>query len=107
MEARINKYYNTALFTIPTLVDETATAVEDHLNKPSMTSVNLIEYWTNITLHQAHLFHKYTYYESKYRGYIVSCEWVKQRMANSCAEELIQRVEEKYETLEDLVQYTS
>lgn len=72
--------------------------------KPDTAGVNLFKHWTNTTLHHDYIYQKDNYHELRDREDIVSDEWVKHIMSNYCTVELIQMVEEKYQTLEDIQQ---
>ena len=73
-EDKVNGYDTKAPFMITRLVDGILTAVGYFWRNPDIRGVNLFNHWTKITLYQATIFQKDTYYESRDMEDIVSCE---------------------------------
>ena len=86
-------------FIIPTLVDQYASAFEDHCQGCATTGVNLLSHWSKVSLCVVAQFQRYSYDNCNDDEDIVSYEWTKELFVNSSGPALIKRVGEEYEAL--------
>ena len=104
LEARLIAYDMVAPFIFLDFLDEYALNVENLWGGCALTCVNLFNHWSNISLQQEIIFQRDSYYRFVNDEDIFRCGWTLYLFVNSCDGDLINRTEEKYDTLNELEQ---
>ena len=98
LEARVLSNDIIAPFIVLDLVYKYALEVEDLWGDRAAPGMHLFKHWSKISLQQEILFQRYYYDNCVDNEDIVSCECNLELFVNSCDGDLINSIEEKYET---------